>query len=150
LHFSGVGVGLRVVTGRRHEAGALSVCGGSILFVVSPSPILVIPHHPSSSFPCHLPVVSPSSHRYPLLSLYRSSSLSPCCPIIPRPHCPSAAAATTTREPPHEAGGSFVVDHSACLSCSPLVSSELLLVAELGLGRLVSATIVTSSLESKK
>ena len=113
LHFSGVGVGLRViVTGRRHGAGALSVCGGSILFVVSPPPILVIPHHPSSSFPCHLPVVSPSSpHRYPLLSLHCSSLLSPCCPfllIVPR---------TTTREQHETGAGSFVVDHLACLSC---------------------------------
>jgi hypothetical protein len=82
--------------------GALSVCGGSILFVVSQSPILVIPHHSSSSFPRHLPVVSRSSpHRYPLLSLHRSSSLSPCSPIILPPHRPSSSA-TTTREPRNE------------------------------------------------
>ena len=142
MHFSGVGVGLRVmVMGHRHGAGVLSVCGGSILFVVSPSPILVIPHHPSS-FSLLFP------HCYPLLSLHCSLLLSPYSPIILPPHCPSSSA-NTTCEPPHEVGGLFVVDHLACLSCSPLVSSELLLVAELGLGRLVSATIVTSSLESK-
>ena len=59
--------GLRVVvTGRRHGVGALSVRGGSILFIVSPSSLR------------HLSVVSPSfSHRSSLLSPHRSSSLSP-------------------------------------------------------------------------
>jgi hypothetical protein len=93
-------------------------------------------------FPRHLPIVT-------RCCLHHSSLLSPSCPIILPPHHPSSSA-TTTHEPPHKAGaGSFVIDHPACLSCSPLVSSELLLMAELGLGRLVSPTIV-SSLESKK
>jgi len=53
---AGVGVGLRVVVmvGCRHGAGALPVCGGSILFIVSLLPLLVI----SLSSPCCFPIVT--------------------------------------------------------------------------------------------
>ena len=63
---AGVRVGLRVVvTGRRHGAGALSIRGGSILFVVSP----LSPHrYPLSSHRC-LPIVV-----FPSLSPHRPSS----------------------------------------------------------------------------
>jgi hypothetical protein len=59
LHFFQVGVGLRAtVMGRRHGAGALSICGGSILFVIHPchfpSSLLII----SLSSPCCFPIIS--------------------------------------------------------------------------------------------
>jgi hypothetical protein len=118
------------------------------LFVVVPFCSL-FPSRPSSSFP-----IIPPGH-FLVISLLFPGHLpiitSCCLHILPSfflliiPHhrlLPPTNHKTSA--------GLFVINHLACLSCSPLVSRTLLLVAELGLGHLVSETIATSSLESKK
>ena len=143
LHFSGVGVGLRVmVTGRRH--------GVVRLWWFHPIRRFPITHHRHS--PSSLLVISLLFPRRLLIVTCCCLSIVPrcCLPVVPSffllivPRRRLLPPANHTKQ---------VLGHLLSTTrrvCHVLVSSELLLVAEVGLGRLVSATIVTSSLESKK
>ena len=137
LHFARVGVGLRgVVTGNRH--------GWSVVRLWWFHPVRCFPvAHPRHS-PSTLLVISPSS---------------PCCfpvvsPLLPVVVSPSFLVdvsllshySSSTSSHRRLLGRSSLSTRRVC----PFVSSELLLVAELGVGHLVSATIITSNLESTK